>query len=114
MKMQHITIQSGAFDEAVKFYQEIVGLKIVGEINGPHHIAFLANGEGETAVEIIDNPDAAYEGSGISIGFTVDDVEKFRDELIEKGFEPGPMISPNPNVKFFFVKDPSGVSVQFI
>ena len=40
--------------------------------------------------------------------------EKKREELIADGFEPTPMITPAPNVKFFFVKDPNGVSVQFI
>ncbi len=32
----------------------------------------------------------------------------------EQGFRPGPMISPNPHARFFFVKDPNGVDIQFI
>ena len=34
-----------------------------------------------------------------------------REELIAMGLEATPMISPNPQVRFFFVKDPAGVNV---
>ena len=30
------------------------------------------------------------------------------------GLKPGPMISPNPHARFFFVKDPNGVDIQFV
>lgn len=48
------------------------------------------------------------------MGLHAQDVEKLHEELKNKGFEPTDMISPNPHVKFFFVKDPDGVSIQFI
>ena len=41
-------------------------------------------------------------------------MEAKREEMIAAGFEVTPMITPMPNVKFFFVKDPAGVNVQFI
>ena len=115
MKLNHVTIQCRNLEKSVSFYREIVGLDIVGEINaGPRHIYFLANGEGETAVELIGNPEAAYQGSGISLGFGCSDVESYREELAAKGYEPTPIISPNPKTKFFFIADPDGVQVQFI
>ncbi len=114
MKMQHVTIQSGAYEESIRFYQEVAELKVVNTLHGPKEITFLANEEGETAIEIIHNAQAKYEGSGISIGFSVEDVEAYRETLVQKGYGPSPMISPNPMVKFFFVKDPNGVSIQFI
>lgn len=116
MKMVHVTINSKKFDESIKFYQDVVGLNIAGDLRGkgPKNIVFLSNGEGETSIEIIESEDAPYEGGGISIGFKADDVEAKREELAAAGYEVSPMIAPNPHVKFFFVKDPNGVSIQFI
>jgi len=39
---------------------------------------------------------------------------RFTEELIRMGLEVSPMISPAPQVHFFFVKDPAGVNVQFM
>ena len=114
MKMEHVTIQTACLDESVKFYREIAGLKIQREMKGPFSIVFLANAEDETCIELIESKDTCYSGEGISIGFHVPDVEKYHEELQKKGFEPTPIEAPAPNVKFFFVKDPSGVMIQFI
>ena len=115
MKMVHVTIQTKHFEEEIKFYQEIVGLAIQSQMEGPKKIAFLADSADETKVEIIDNPEADNSGNpNISMGFKSEDVEKKREELIALGYEVSPMISPVPAVKFFFTKDPAGVTVQFI
>jgi lactoylglutathione lyase len=76
---------------------------------------FLANSEGETCVEVIDNPEAENSGNAnLSIGFHAEDVEALREQLQQEGLSPTPMITPVPGVRFFFVKDPAGVNVQFI
>ncbi|HUM56356.1 MAG TPA: VOC family protein, partial [Bacillota bacterium] len=93
---------------------EIAGLKIQREMKGPFSIVFLANAEDETCIELIESKDICYSGEGISIGFHVPDVEKYHEELQKKGFDPTPIEAPAPNVKFFFVKDPGGVMIQFI
>ncbi len=117
MKMEHITIKTAMLEESVAFYKEIAGLEVQMEMRGkgPYDIVFLANAKGETCVELIGNKEEAYNGTaGLSIGFHVDDVEKYRGELEAKGFSVSPIISPNPAVKFFFVKDPNGIDIQFI
>lgn len=116
MKMAHVSIFSKWMDESVAFYQDIVGLTVQRDMrdNPLHPIVFLANAAGETCVEIIGEPDNAFQGSGISMGFVTDDAEAKRTELEEKGYHPGPMISPGPGTKFFFIQDPNGVGIQFI
>lgn len=115
MKMVHVTIQTKNFNEAIKFYQEIIGLTIQQEINGiGQHIVFLSDGEGGMPVEIIDRPDAEDSGNQfLSMGFKTQDVVKMREMLIEKGYEVSEMISPMPQIQFFFAKDPAGVTIQF-
>ena len=76
---------------------------------------FLAAEEGGCSVELIAAEEAsAYAGGGISLGFHTGDVEARRAALAEQGLDPSPITSPNPHVKFFFVRDPDGVQIQFI
>ena len=115
MKMQHVTILTKNFEEEISFYETYAGLKIVRDLRPHADLVFLANGEGETRVEIIKNPAAEDSGNQfISIGFGAENVDALRDEYLSKGLQATEMISPNPHVKFFYVKDPAGVRVQFI
>ena len=116
MQLLHITIQTDKFNEEIEFYKNIAGLKITRQIDTPDlHIVFLADAEGDTNIEIIDNPDADNAGNdNLSIGFKTENVPAKRQELIAKGLEVTPIFIPNPDTQFFFVKDPAGVSVQFI
>ena len=115
MKMQHVTIMSAAYDKSIEFYRDICGLSVQAELKGgTHNITFLGSAESETAVEIIDSPGDAYSGKGISMGFACENVERYREELADKGYNPTEIIRPNPKVAFFFVEDPNGVRIQFI
>lgn len=116
MKIEHITINTADLDASIEFYKDIIGLEINVDLReiAKMPIVFLSNGEGETCIELIENADIAYSGSGLSIGFNVDDVDAAHKLMASKGLSPSPMICPNPNTKFFFIKDPNGVSIQLI
>ena len=116
MKMLQVTIRTDKFAEELAFYREIVGLKIVRDLREKGRgIVFLADAEGDTCIEIIDTPDADDAGNKLlSIGFDSGDAEKMREKLMEAGMEVSPMESPVSYVRFFFVKDPAGVTVQFM
>ena len=117
MKFCWCTITVNDLDASIKFYQEIVGLSVTRRFSagGGTEIAFL--GDGGTEVELLYNPKAKAPGviEGISLGFEVDSVDKMIDFVQSKGIKvvSGPT-QPNPHVKFFFVKDPNGVSIQFV
>jgi lactoylglutathione lyase len=104
-------------EESLKFYQEIAGLSLNRRFTaGPGmEISFL--GAGGTEVELIFNPNHKAPGNidGISLGFEVKSVDEKIEFIKEKGLavESGPF-QPNPHIKFFFVKDPNGVSIQFV
>ena len=116
MKMLQVTIRTNKFEEELMFYKEIVGLKIVRDLREKGRgIVFLADTEGDTYIEIIDTPDSDDAGNSfLSVGFDSGDVEKMREKLIGAGMEVSPMENPVPYVRFFFVKDPAGVTVQFM
>ncbi len=117
MKFCWCTITVGDMQESLKFYQEIVGLSINRRFaTGPGmEIVFL--GDGETKIELISNPNHKVANSieGISLGFEVESVDEMIKLIKEKGIEvhSGPF-QPNPHVRFFFVKDPNGISIQFV
>ncbi len=115
MKMLHVTIQTNRFEEEIKFYEKEVGLTLQRDMRPHKDLVFLANAAGETCVEVLRNPEADDAGNkNLSVGFKAEDVEKKREEMVAAGYEVTPMISPMPDVKFFFVKDPAGVTVQFM
>lgn len=117
MKFCWCTITVNNMEDSLRFYQEIVGLSINSRFQaGPGmEISFL--GDGETKVELVCDSNRKVLGNaeGISLGFEVGSVDEMIKLIKEKGLEVdrGPY-QPNPHVKFFFVKDPDGVSVQFV
>lgn len=104
-------------ERSLNFYEEIVGLTLDKRYKaGPGmEIAFL--GDGETKVELISNESVkeVNMGKDISLGFETDSVDKLMEFLKEKGIavESGPF-QPNPFIKFFFIKDPNGLKIQFV
>jgi len=117
MKFCWCTVRVKNMEESLKFYKDIVGLPVSRRFaNGATgEIVFL--GDGETKIELI--YDETHKniniGQDISIGFEVNSVDEMIDFIKSKGYEveSGPF-QPNPHVKFFFVKDPNGVRVQFV
>lgn len=116
MKFLHFTIQTNKFIEEISFYEKYVGLTIQQDMRPMgKNMVFLANETGETNIEIIENLEATnIENENLSIGFQTPNVEEKRKELEKAGFKVTPMITPMPNVKFFFVYDFVGMKVQFM
>lgn len=114
MIIQHVTIRTTDLDTSVAFYRDVIGLEIKTDMRETAGIpiVFLCDKEGGTCVELSQNK--SPNGSGISIGFHAEDVEAVHAVMTEKGLNPSPIISPNPNKKFFYIEDPNGTSIQFI
>lgn len=116
MKFNWVTISVKDMEESLKFYEEIVGLKISDRFPaGPgREIVFL--GDGETKVELIHDQSKTEVniGEDISLGFEVDSLDEKMKFIKEKNIKisSGPF-EPNPSIKFFFVKDPNGATIQF-
>ena len=117
MKFNHVTLSVADLEASVRFYKDIVGLEEQRRFSaGPgREIVFL--GSGDTQLELIGgaNHNGAELGKGLSMGFVAESLENQIALLRDKGYETdGKIISPQPNVRFFFAKDPDGYAVQFI
>ena len=110
-----ITVEN--MDDSLKFYQEIVGLSISRRFTAGAGVEISFLGEGETKVELVCNPNHKRTGhaEGISLGFEVESVDNMIEVIKGKGLEveSGPF-QPNPHLKFFHIKDPNGVNIQFV
>lgn len=119
MKFCWVTIIVKDMEESLKFYKDIVGLKIMRQFEaGPGvEIVFLGYKEGETQVELIHNEHIQNidVGKDISLGFLVDSIDDQMKFLEESGIEihDGPF-QVNPNTKFFYCLDPNNIRVQFV
>jgi lactoylglutathione lyase len=105
-------------EKSIKFYEEVVGLKVERRFQGGPgtEIAFMQSEDAGTKVELICNGHApeTKDGAGVSLGFLTSDIDKKLAEMKAAGYDPTDIISPHPGTKFFFIKDPDGLSVQFV
>ena len=111
-----ITVEN--LDESIDFYSDLAKLKAVRRFQaGPGvEIAFLGNGaEHETQIELV--ADSGHGSIGfsdfISIGFAVDSMDAMLETVRHKNIpvHSGPV--ETPGFRFFGIKDPDGLHVQF-
>lgn len=106
-------------DESIAFYSRLVGLQVVKRFQAGNgmEIAFMGNGvNNETLVELIAdrNKSAVNYSEFISLGFAVDSLDAMLETVKNHNIpiHSGPFETPSGS-KFFCVKDPNGLNVQF-
>ena len=118
MKFLWTTIYVINLDESIAFYSDLIGLKVLKRFPaGPGiELAFMGNGTNdETLVELLadsGNKNVNH-GEFISIGFAVDSLDTMLNTVKSKNIpvHHGPIETPGS--RFFSIKDPNGLSVQF-
>lgn len=126
VKIDHIGIAVKDLEKALKFYEEVLGLKCEGtEVVEDQKVKVAFLPIGDTEVELLESteangPIAKYiekRGEGIQhIAYRVDDIEKAIEEMEEKGIR---MIDEKPRygaggarIAFAHPKDTHGVLVE--
>ena len=117
MKFEFATIHVKDLVTSIGFYENAVKMKVARRFEaGPNmEIAFMADGPAE--IELICDKGAeppAY-GEWPTLGLAVENLEEAMTHMKEQGVKiiAGP-IQPNPNTRFFFIKDPDGLTLQII
>lgn len=118
MKFLWTTINVTNLDDTIAFYTEMIGLTVVNRFSPAPgvDIVFMSDGtENETLVEFIQNDHIPASNRGtVSIGFAVDSAETQYALLKEKGITMKGEIIAIPGLKFFFIEDLNGLTVQFV
>lgn len=111
------TIQVKDMKESLNFYQNILELPIQRKFNPDEKTEIVFLGDGETNIELIDvknKVDISF-GNDISIGFEVDSIDSITEKLKKEGItSETKVLQPNPHIKFFYVRDPNGLKIQFV
>jgi lactoylglutathione lyase len=112
-----VTINVKDMEESLSFYRDIVGLPVNRKMKPRPGMEIIFLGSDGVEVELIKDEEGSnpFFGDDISLGFTVDSVDKTIEFLASKNIpiDSGPF-QPNPMTKFFYVLDPNGLQVQFV
>ena len=105
-------------DQSIRFYTTLVDLKVLRRFPaGPQReIVFLGNGiEGETLVELLSEKGrtTSAPGQDFSIGFDVASLDVMLEKVKAYGIPVAGDLVETPAMRYFCVKDPDGLMVQF-
>ena len=124
MRILHSMIRVNDLEESVKFYTEVLGMKLLREKEYPEakfSLAFLGYGNEteNTVIELTYNWDKNDYEHGNAFGhiaIEVDDIYKVCEEIKKKGIkvirDPGPMMGSR--LLLAFIEDPNGYKIELI
>ncbi|MBS6701604.1 MAG: VOC family protein [Clostridiales bacterium] len=107
------TLEVSNLEESLRFYCGALGMPLLERFSNGHGAEIAMLGEQNAIhLELLckgDTPAGAH--GGFSIGFETENAADLAARL-DQNFT-GPM-SPNPALKFYFIRDPDGYRVQLI
>lgn len=122
MQIHHIAFICSNYEVSKKFYTEVLELNIIREVYREERQSYkldLAIGD-HYVIELFSFPDppkrsSRPESCGLRhLAFSVDNVEKKRKELIQKGLSCEEIrIDEFTDKKFFFTSDPDDLPLEF-
>ena len=108
--INHITYNVKDKDAALRWYEDILGLKQIPKMVNGDHLYWLQLPSG-AMVHIIENADAPSAPSHHT-AFEVDDIEAARDALNDKGIETTDIQTRNDGQKAFYLDDLDGNRIE--
>ena len=124
MRILHSMIRVNDLEESIKFYSEVLGMKLLREKEYPEgkfSLAFLGYGKEteNTVIELTYNwgtNDYEHGNAFGHIAIEVDDIYKVCEEIKSKGVkvirDPGPMMGSR--LLLAFIEDPNGYKIELI
>lgn len=117
MKFMWTTLPVSDMDKSLAFYSGLMGLGPIAKMGSPAHQVVMLGENGQTKLELIYEPGKTIPenpGGCISMGYAPDDLDEFMAKVAEAGIPAIGPISPTPDIRFFFIKDPDGYTVQLV
>ena len=108
--INHITYNVRDKDIALRWYEDILGVKQIPKMVDGDHLYWLQLPSG-AMVHIIENPDAPSAPSHHT-AFEVDDIEAACNALVAKGIETTDIQTRNDGQRAFYLEDPDGNRIE--
>ena len=108
--INHITYNVRDKDAALRWYEEVLGLKQIPKMVNSDHLYWLQLPSG-AMVHIIENPEAPSAPSHHT-AFEVDDIEASRDYFLDQGVETTEIQTRNDGQRAFYINDPDGNRIE--
>ncbi len=108
--INHITYNVKDKDAALRWYEDILGLKQIPKMVNSDHLYWLQLPSG-AMVHIIENPDAPSAPSHHT-AFEVDDLAAAREHLTGKGIEATEIQTRNDGQQAFYINDLDGNRIE--
>lgn len=113
-----VTLHVGDLEKSLGFYRDFLGLEVFSRFSGGGKVEIAMMGKKDAPkVELLCDGGARdrERGAGVSLGFEVGSLERAVEDARRRGIPVGAgPISPNPNLRFSFVRDPDGYEVQLV
>ena len=108
--INHITYNVKDKDAALKWYEDILGLKQIPKMVDADHLYWLQLPSG-AMVHIIENADAPSAPSHHT-AFELDDIEASREYLVQKGIETTDIQTRNDGQRAMYLNDLDGNRIE--
>lgn len=116
MKFKWTTIQVTNLENSLKFYTDVLGMRVDRVIEGGNHSIVMIGEDKDAKIELIPISTASREnlGNGVSIGIAFKNLDDLVEKLKSQGLHVVGPITPMPEIRFFFVNDPDGYTIQLL
>ena len=116
MKLLWVTLHVSDLEKSLAFYTDTLGMEVASRFGGAGHQIAMLGMAGGTKVELIceGNPLPDSPGTGISFGLETGDLDTLAAKLEQAGHIVEGPVSPNSHIRFSFVQDPDGYTVQLV
>lgn len=122
MKLLHTMIRVKNADESIKFYTELLNMKLDHQKRLEDcTLYFLNDEEGNVQLELTHNDETSAEGYNLGSGFghlafSVESLDKFSEKLDKLGYKYlyEPFDLNGKGTKIAFVQDPDGYEIELI
>ncbi len=116
MKFTFVTLRVSDMEKSLLFYHKLLGMPILEQFTNKFGERITMLGQKDVPhIELIEKKSDPPLYTGISIGFEVENAQEMIQK-VKKTFDCIPVgpISPDPSLRFFFIKDPDGYQVQLL
>ncbi|WP_158938473.1 VOC family protein [Burkholderia sp. S171] len=122
-KFLHLMIRVESLDRSIAFYQDAFGMRESQRLDfDTFTLVYLRDPESGAEIELTLNKGTTTpytHGTGYGhVAFAVDDIEAFRERLLNQGMQPGDLKSLTHDgaiaARFFFITDPDGYKIEVL